>query len=872
MATEDNFLTSAVRGRRGGGGGRSSGPSVLGSRTNRYAASTVRTTGGDPTPSVFNPKSQTEAAIGSAVTTFGNVLSRYISQSAIREKQWRDNQFLAATPLAQQKFDYTLKRELRKFYRTDGEDVTPEAGYSVDLGFGVSFNGESLLDETGTRRTFAEAVDFYQNQFIEGRKKMAPSVNADGKATQLLEEGKFRSQIDAQVYVGKRHGLKLANSYNTVVRAYKDVVAVDQGFNPEVFGQHMDAMKKLMVSSSNVVDPGAAFTAFREAAGDLLAVGVTDAALNRDNEMAIKLLAVSPLRDTRELRSVMSGLSAEDFKYLEQERKRFKKGPRFKLGDRPPKNTLHYFEWAYAQQDDKRQAELQKRSLEAFDSQTRQVREEIEARVRGLLSAVSSPAIKDSAFRQNIRKSADKALRDIGRVYPADLFPNKHNELVAKVLVGGEAINIRNLFNTVPTRELDAVAQNEVVRIGQKIMKAIGKKGAIASLPLQNQAQKVLYTFAQNEKRMRQEDPYGSLQRIAKDVREIDNRLSEGTYTTIGEKFRDQTILRRRVLEKSGKLGIRPSFLSGNDAEVLKGLSKLGNIPELMTVVEQVRDKYGESIFFDYIVPEIGGKKQLGSQVGAIAMIPDKAVFSLAMQAKVNAAENRKLIEKSDEAEYKDEVSATNWWIIDPFDRYKYGVRPLERLNNRIDDLTGDPAARSHLKTSLRSLVRDMVYQKVATGQVSEQYGGWWYGGGAEGAMYETIDTLIAALGRPMEFQGRETIVPETFPLNEPRVEVLEEVLFNPKFLADRVVPHIVPNASIMAKAEAEGETLEQTIMRFFLHDDIVTWHPGYEGIVPAIQNPIFPGHVTAFQDKKGYPFLLPYGDLDDIIVKETYK
>ena len=840
---------------------------------------TARKTSGVPSPNLFNPSAVRSQAASSALSQIGDTLTSYISTMSLREKHLRDNSYLSATPLAQNKFDLNLKRELRKYYRSDGEDVSPPSDYSADLGFGISFNGGALLDDAGNRRTFTEAVTFFHDQFTELRKKKAPSVKAEGKVSLTLQQGQFTSLVDAQGYSTKRQGLKLANNMNTVVRGYKDVVAADRGFNAETFGTHMKALEDLTVASTSVVDPGAAFQAFQEASGDLLAVGITDAALNRDNEMAIKLLALSPLRDTRELRKVMSGLNWKDINYLSTEREKYRGGsPTYRYGEPPPKNIINYFGWAYAQQSPKRQSELQKRAVDAFSSQVKQVRVELDTRIEGIIASATSPMIKDSAFRQNIRVSADKAMKDVARVYPQHLFPVEHKEAVASILVGSEAVNIRNMFNTVPTDQLGAMVMSESARVSKEIASKIPNTNfAVSTLPLQNKTQQILLKFADNEEKIRRLDPYGSLKRISKDVRELDSRLTKGLYTNIGEKFRDQEVLRRRVLEKAGKLGVRPSFISGNDADVLQGLAKRGNTPELLQVVSQIRDKYGESIFFDYIVPDIGETAGLGKHVGAVAMIPDKAVFGAAMDAKINSRENAKLL-KDLKIETKTFEAAMNegyYWPTDFFDRYKYGSYPLERLDARIDDIAGDPATRSNLKTSMRSLVRDMVYQKLVNGDISEDYTGLSYyrGGAGKSALHETIDTLVNGLGRPVTFLGKETVAPNHFSLNEPRIEVLEEVLFHPQFVRDRIIPYVRPNRAMAIKAERDGiSNPSEVFERFFLDEGVVSWHMSHDGLVPAIENPLFPGNVTSFETFDGSPFIIPYSVVDTLVVNEAYK
>ena len=51
-----------------------------------------------------------------------------------------------------------------------------------------------------------------------------------------------------------------------------------------------------------------------------------------------------------------------------------------------------------------------------------------------------------------------------------------------------------------------------------------------------------------------------------------------------------------------------------------------------------------------------------------------------------------------------------------------------------------------------------------------------------------------------------------------------------------------------------------------------MTWHPSHDGLVPVIENPLFPGFVTSFETHDSVPFVLPYREVDGLIVDEAYR
>ena len=99
-------------------------------------------------PSTYQPpqeriKEEATDFMAKALGAFADIEFQY----AAREKQRKETNFLSATGVAQSRFDIELKRELSRWYSSDGEDKMPPSEYSKELGFGINFTGADLVDE-----------------------------------------------------------------------------------------------------------------------------------------------------------------------------------------------------------------------------------------------------------------------------------------------------------------------------------------------------------------------------------------------------------------------------------------------------------------------------------------------------------------------------------------------------------------------------------------------------------------------------------------------------------------------------------------------------------------------------------------------------
>ena len=266
-------------------------------------------------------------------------------QAITRDTALKENTYLIASGVAQSRFDHDLKRELGKFYTSDGRDITPDSEYSKDLGFGVSLVAGDFIDKggSGQRRSYVEMVKHMQDKFIESRIQVAPTDRADTRVRPRLDQGKLFSEVQAFKYADARRQIVVANSLNDVVRAYKEELAQSRGYDPMTFGLHVNALLETSQADPEM-DPGMGRNAALAALGDLIAVGVTESHTDRDNAFALEVLAASPIRNTEMVNKAVSGLSFEDQTYLKKQaylsRRRKKL---YKRGEALPGNNVSSF-------------------------------------------------------------------------------------------------------------------------------------------------------------------------------------------------------------------------------------------------------------------------------------------------------------------------------------------------------------------------------------------------------------------------------------------------------------------------------------------------------------------------------------------------
>ena len=829
-------------------------------RTSQGALPSTRPDPGEQIPA------QVISGLNQVTQTF---LSFKIGQDE-KEKVRRDRDFLSATGVIQQRFNIDLKRELLKYYTTDGQDLSPEEDYKVEIGkTGVQLTSADFISkETGRRMPYAHVVDTMNKRFREARSANAPSIEIEGALKNRLEEGSLRAMIGAYSYQDSRQGLKLANNLNSVVRAYKEAIHDEGYFSPDTFSVHMDAMAEAVAGSAPMVDIGASSEAFRVAMGDMLSIGLTDAMLNRENGLPFEVLREGRLLNTREVRKATAALPPKDQEMLK--RIKGKDKMTFKKGSVVPDDKGQYVAWALAQLPMEKLSDLQTRSLESFKTQNQEIRAELNDRLKGVFSAVSSPLIKDIGHREQIEKSLAKAITDIRRVYPKDLFPQENAQLMTSALVGTKIMDIRNDLDDVHTSRLDKFVQDKTVELSNELMAELPQDDFIKTLPITSSVAQHLRRFVENEKRIRRNDPYTAIKMNSKEIRELDKKLASGKYSNEADRYRDQAVLRRQVIRRAGELGVYPSLLSGNDKHTLKTLADNGMVGEFTETVQSIRERYGDTTFYDHIAPEIAKDEQFKGGMPIFAMIPDPSVQKLFSDSYVNGAANVKLAKDLGISldGIQEQIGETHWWFFDFLDRGKYGSYLLEPLDGFIDDrFVGQDANRA--KSAMRNAIYHKAVQYMVSGQSPGSYLPW--ASQQEMAVDKAVDLMIKGIGRSAEFNGKHRILPKTVRYNEPRLELLNDVLYNDNFINERVLPYVEANPHVRNHSKEWGIPVTEVYKKFF-DQGTVDWRFYTEGVVPVVEDLVFPDLSYAIPNQYDEALVIPYEELDTLMVNPRYS
>ena len=797
---------------------------------------------------------------GKLSTAFAKAAARGMARDALL----KDNQYLVASGVGQARFDFGLTRELSKFYTSDGRDVTPPDDYSADLGFGISLSAGDFLDKggTGRRRTYLEMVRHMQDKFIDARVQLAPSDRAEGMVRPRLDKGKLSSEVNALKYSHARNKVVVANNLNSVVRAYKETLSETRGYDPVSFGLHLNGILEAS-EGGGTIDPGMGRQAALTAMSDLVKVGVTEAHTDRDNAFALEVLAASPLRNTEMVNKAITGLPARDQSYMRKLVSFTRKRKRIhKRGDAlPGEDVREYLPWAMAQMSQQQRDDIQDRAVKAMVAQTEVARGELDERLKGLVESMTSATIKDPGFREMLRGSAVKALEDSERLYPSDLYPVENAKAKARAVIPMEMMELRNSLDNMNTHALVAMQRSGsfAASLSSRVNARVGKaRGGIYAMAMRNTAEEVASAYVTRELEMRSKDPYGSVLRTSKDIRELEAKLARGNYPQASERARDQVVLRNRVKKRANELGVRPSFLTGTDAVTLKNFSALGNTAMIGTYVRALKKKYGEVTFHDYIVPEMAKDKIVGEMTMGFSLLPDDQIAGIVMDADANYAKNKGLLADlgHTDALKKELGSAFNpsWW-----DSFKGADPAMERINNTISDRLGDGYAGQVARTSAAASVRNLAASLLATGRHDN----------AEDAVEAAVAMYSEGMGNVAEFNGRNILlhpVVSASGMNAPRIARLEEVLETPEFLRERVYPNIVPNRHIMERSAREKVTPESLMERYFEDDELIKWRFGAEGLYPVIMSPTSPDFSGGIPDRRGGNFMFPYEELPSLL------
>ena len=810
---------------------------------------------------VLDPSARTKQAAASAFEQITNTFIRFKLVQDQKEKVRREQDFLSATGILQQRFDIDLKRELLKYYTSDGQDLTPPEGTSTPIGrSGIQLTAKDFIsEETGRRKPYSDVVESLHKRFSEERYKSLPSKDIEGVLNNRLEQGTLRAMIGAYSYQDARQGVKLANNLNSVVRSYKEAIHDERNFSADTFAVHVDAMAEAVAGASQMVDVGAASEAFRVSLGDMLSLGLTDAMLNRENMLPFTVLREGQLLDTREVRKALTALPPKDNAMLRG--LKAKKKMSFSFNSNAPDDKSRYIEWALAQMPLDKLSDLQMRSINSFKSQNQQIRAELKDRLQGVFASVTTPLIKDIGHRQQIEKSLKKAVSDINRVYPRSLFPQENSKLMASALVGQQIMEIRNDLDTVHTANLKNFVQEKTVEMSNDLRAKLPDQDWVKTLPLTEQVHKHLMAFAENEANIRRLDPFGAIKISNKDVRELDKKLTSGKYTNTAERFRDQAVLRRRVIRRAGELGIMPSFITGNDKAVLKTLSDNNMVGQFNKVMKEIRQRYGDVTFFEHIAPEIARDPHFKGGMPVYSMVPDESISGIFSDATINARANSELAKKIgvDTSGIENTVNETYSWY-EWYDGWGRGDYLMESLDGFIEDrFTG--ADSNRLKGAMRKAVYDKALQFMVTGVHSN----------GRDATRAAVDLLEGGLGYQGEFDGRKRILSPTVGMNQERINLANDVVRNPLFLQENVYPYISANPNTIHKAKELGVSTQEVLRRYFEDDEVIEWKFGFEGMYPVEVNESFPELSSVVPNIYGEGFIIEYPELRTLIVNPRY-
>lgn len=766
--------------------------------------------------------------VSGSLHRIGRQYAAEAKEKARRRKVFEDGQFTTASSIELGDVSYNLSRKLTSFFRSDGQDVAPPEGFREDIGGGVALERADFFATTGKKRSYKEVTESVLDRYISERKKKAPSVEAEGRAGLRLQEGRLKALIAADLFEGKRQGLKLSNNLNTIVRAYKESIARTQGFSKDLFSTHLEGILE-SASVATEVDAGNVSLMVRETVKDMLGVAVAEAGVSRDNDAALRVLAAGGAQ-TDTVKQAMAGLPGKDKELLQRYSRAYQGAPKFKIGAPLPKNRLEYFDWALGQMSNEELEKLHLRAIRSFGLQTDRVRKELDRRVNGALSSISLLGLKDSGYRESLLQSLDVAIQDTARVYPKNLYPAEYSERVARLLVAREMVGQKHLLDNVPSTALSRYPQAGAQFLHQELDRKL-PGGALAGLPVVQKAQAALQEYVKSEGTLRRTDPYTSLQRNDKQIANLESRLSVGDYATPRDRLLDQEALKAAVLRKSSQIQVAPSFLTKHDENTLRAIVDIGNLGDAYTYMRNVERKYGHEIFGQYIRPQILNIKGLGA-LGPVAQLGDPEAAEILLGGVLGY--NALVSQKAAIGPERSAIQALNSHLSEIDKRESFVP-----IQNHIVDNMGHTAEAQEAIANMRVAVAKLATYYESKGEDETMATG------------KAVDVVQRGLGTVMEIDGRPSIIPpyvrETLsPLD---IERFMNIVYDSRFVSNVMLPNM------------EGASVEQ-----LTDDDRTKWHFTPEGAVPTDSHPLYQGHKVPIPAKGGGYFMIPYSQIPNIL------
>ena len=279
--------------------------------------------------------------------------------------------------------------------------------------------------------------------------------------------------------------------------------------------------------------------------------------------------------------------------------------------------------------------------------------------------------------------------------------------------------------------------------------------------------------------------------------------------------------------------------------------------------MREVRGKYGDESYFDFILPQISKIKGM-SEVGVFSsFIRDLQLSDTTSQAVSRMKENlevvKTLIPKDGPTVGSDQYWATIWQD----DRGSFWGGPIntnmEHLNGHIQDVTQATGRnRARYTSGAMKAAKALALHYLASGM--EQV--------PVDALERATRTLIEGIGQPVEVGERRTITPPQYPLNALQNEAMIDILRDRSFLAREVIPRVAVTPSLQNFADQLGETVPDVLMENFTSDDRVQWHFSERGLHPAIPHNVTLGAPIAVRDVSGEPLILDYDQLPKYVVE----
>ena len=799
--------------------------------------------------------------LDSAVQTVG----KHILYENRRRKALRDRQAVASSVLAyRQGIGYTLQKEMGKFYRSDGSFVSPQNDYRGDLGWGISLSRDDFYRD-GKRRPHLEIFRDKSAEFIQMRKGNAPSQEALTLMELGLKEQELRQTIVTNDVQNKWTINSVSVAANDIVRSFKEQLSLSKGYDPTNFALHLKAINDVISPAGEFADPGALQQTFRLAVTDMVAAGVAEAGNAKDNTFALEVLGHSPLRNSAVLKQAMAGLSGADRAYFQRVVGQFTDGRKlFKYGQPAPENVRLKLDWALAQVDPAQLDKIHNRALRSFNSQTNIARQNVSARIKGILNSVVSPSVNESGFREELKNSIAQGMRDVSRIYPKDLYPLQHAKNSAALLVGSELLNIRNTFNQTPSHLMPAMTRQLSHQVRTMMTQKLGQNEALTASESMLAADQAIQAMAKKVVTRRQGDPFGSLIMENKALGGLEQRLQK-PYSSHARKAEDQDALKRMVELDAVRKGVAVSFMTGFDKSVIQNFLLRGHYDQGFKEMARLRNKYGDAIYFDYIAPEIASMQGLDADVGAgtsLGLFRNPGVASYFTNAKSNYGVNVGLLKKQN----PDMLKNLEGLILERFDEW-------ETIQNTVEGRLGRNATSEKVLGDIGKMIREMSVSKAITGN----YPRYFFKREENEAMEASLKLFLTGMGggvqnRVIEFEGVSMLAPPALSeFNDLEISNLEDAVRNENFLMERVFPRIQPNAYYSNLSQQSGTSIFELYMRDFLNEDLVHWAFTEEGIRPMYTIPEL-GISGAFVDSTNQtPLTILYNELPAIVVTDRF-